>query len=242
MLTKGKAQPLERPKRFYKTASAAALDGGFAVMLDGRPVRTPAGSKLVLPTLALAALAAEEWAAQGKEIVLADMPATRLAHTAVDRVPQAHAAVAEETASYAGSDVLCYFADGPDVLVSREQAEWEPWLDWAEQELGLRFVRVTGVIHQAQPQATLERALELTLDLDDFRLTALATATALLGSLVLAFAMERGRLSGEAAFGLSRLDEIFQQERWGVDAEAAERTERMLAECLVLERWFAALG
>src|SRR3954468_13308864 len=128
MLTKGKAQPHERPKRFYKAAAAGPIDGGFGVLLDGRPVLTPSGAKLALPTQALAALVAEEWADQGDEIALADMPATRLAHTAADRVPQVREAVAEEAARYAGSDVLCYFADGPEALVALERAEWEPWL------------------------------------------------------------------------------------------------------------------
>ena len=151
-------------------------------------------------------------------------------------------AVAEEASRYAGSDVLCYFAEGPEGLAARERAEWEPWLDWAEGELGLRLVRVTGVVHQEQPEETLARARALALELDDFRLTGLASAAALFGSAVLAFAVLRGRLSGAAAFGLSRLDEIFQQERWGIDAEAAQRTERMLGEAGMLERWFKALG
>jgi len=242
MLTKGKAHPPERPKRFYTEAQAGPLDGGFGVLLDGRPVRTPAGARLVMPTGALARLVAEEWSLQGEEIVLADMPSTRLAHTAFDRVPQVREAVAEEAARYAGSDVLCYFADGPEGLAARERAEWEPWLDWAETELGLHFVRVTGVLHRDQPEETLARARALALELDDFRLTGLASAAALFGSAVLAFAVLRGKLSGAAAFGLSRLDEIFQQERWGVDSEAAARTEKMLAEAQMLERWFLALG
>jgi chaperone required for assembly of F1-ATPase len=242
MLTRAKSQPMERPKRFYKEVQTAAVDGGFGVLLDGRAVRTPAGAKLVLPAEALARLVAEEWSIQGEEIVLADMPSTRLAHTAFDRVPAVREAVAEEAARYAGSDVLCYFADGPEGLVAREQAEWEPWLSWAERELGLRLVRVTGVVHQTQPEETLARAQALALALDDFRLTGLASAAALFGSAVLAFALERGKLSGEAAFGLSRLDEIFQEERWGIDAEAAERTGRMLAEAQMLDRWFRALG
>jgi chaperone required for assembly of F1-ATPase len=242
MLTKGKAQPIERPRRFYTEAAAGPVGDGFGVLLDGRPVRTPAGAALALPTEALARLVAEEWRSQGEEIVLADMPATRLAHTAFDRVPAVREAVAEEAAGYAGSDVLCYFAEGPEGLVAREQAEWEPWLQWAEAELGLRLVRATGIVHQAQPPESLMRARDLALELDDFRLTGLASAAALFGSAVLAFALARGRLSGEAAFGLSRLDAIFQEERWGIDAEAAERTGRMLAEARMLEAWFRALG
>ena len=240
-VNRAKAVNLEKPRRFWKEASAGPVEGGFAVLLDGRGAKTPDGARLVLPTEAAAGLVAGEWAAQGEEIEFAAMPATRLAFTAIDRVPASREGVAEEVARYAGSDLLCYFAEEPDALVARQQAAWEPLLAWAETELGLPLNRATGILHCAQPEGTAERVKALALELDDFSLTALASATGLFGSAVLAFALQRGRVDAAEAHDIARLDEAFQEERWGIDAEAAERTANRAAEAETLGRWFAAL-
>jgi chaperone required for assembly of F1-ATPase len=242
MLTKGKAQPPERPKRFYAAAGVGASGEAFNVLLDGRPVRTPGGVKLELPTAALAQLVAAEWGLQGEHILMAEMPLTRWAFTAVDRAPSAREDAAAQIARYAGSDVLCYFAESPAPLAERELAHWGPVLDWADRELHLPLERAVGVIHRPQPEETLERARELALALDNFALTGLANASGLYASAVLAFAVQRGELSGEAAFDLSRLDEAFQEEKWGVDAEAAARTAGLRRQAIALERWFRALS
>ncbi|HEY5410938.1 MAG TPA: ATP12 family protein, partial [Caulobacteraceae bacterium] len=192
MLTRGKAQSAERPRRFYAAADPGALEDGFGVLLDGRPVRTPGGTRMILPTLGLAQLVAAEWAAQGERIVISDMPATRLAYTAIDRAADARDAVAGEIADKAGADVLCYFAEAPDSLVERQVADWGPILDWAAGDLDLQFVRVTGLIHQPQPEATLARLRSLALELTDFELTGLINAAGLYGSAILAFALQRG--------------------------------------------------
>lgn len=216
--------------------------GGFGVLLDGRAVRGPKASPVVLPTRALADLVSAEWASQGATIDLAAMPATRLANTAIEAVPAARHETAQSIADYAASDLLCYFAEGPAGLVARQTALWEPMLDRAEREAGLSFVRAAGVIHQAQPAATLDRVRTIALAMDDFALTGLAFGTALFGSAVLAIAVLKGWLGGAEAFDLSRVDEAFQEAQWGVDAEAAERTERLRGEAAVLERWFAGLS
>jgi chaperone required for assembly of F1-ATPase len=233
---------LNRPKRFWKDVAVVPEGSRFAVALDGRTPKTPAGRRLVLPTEALAKLVADEWAAQGEWLVHATMPATRLAFTAIDRIAETREAVAGEVGRYAGSDVLCYFADSPKALLEREVERWTPVLDWAERDLGLQFVRATGIIHQPQPPETVERVRVLALELDDFALAGLSWVTALLGSAVLAFAMQRGELDADAAFELSRLDEAFQIEQWGVDEEAAERSAAMMAECILIGRWFDALA
>jgi chaperone required for assembly of F1-ATPase len=214
--------PAERPRRFYQSASAAPVEGGFGVMLDTRTLRTPAGARLALPTLALAELAASEWAAQDGTIDHAQMPATRLAFTAADRVGRVRQPTAAEIARQAEADLLCYFAEAPRALTERQEAQWGPMLDWAEQSLGLRFERALGVLHRPQPLATLQRVEALALALDDFGLAGLAMAAAGFGSTVLALALQRGVLGGDEAFDLSRLDEAFQETQWGVDAEAAE--------------------
>jgi chaperone required for assembly of F1-ATPase len=233
---------LQRIKRFYKVVTVETVEGGFGVALDGRVMKTPGALPLTVPTDASARMIADEWAAQSEYIIFPDMAATRHAYTAIDRVAVARREVAEEVGRYAGSDLLCYFAEDPAILVERQLAQWGPILDWAERELDLKFVRAAGISPQAQPPQTLLRVEALALDLDDFRLAALAYAGALFGSSVLGLAVVRGRLTGEEAFELSRLDEAFQEEQWGVDAEAAARTEQLRRETLVLEAWLKALG
>lgn len=241
MFTKGKAQALERPKRFYKAATAAAASEGFAVLLDCRAVKTPQGQPLALPTLALAELLAGEWAAQGEQIIYAEMPANRLAFTAIDAVGKARDATGAEVARFAASDLLCYFAQFPEALVERQLAHWGPVLDWARDELGLEFVRTVGIVHAAQPVQTVDAVRLLADALDDFSLAGVAHAAGLFGSAILALAMQRDQLDADAAFDLSRLDEAYQEEAWGVDAEAANRTAGHRREAVTLGAWFAAL-
>jgi chaperone required for assembly of F1-ATPase len=243
MLTRAKPDSAEKPKRFWTEAAAGPQgEGGFPVLLDGRPARTPAGAPLRLPTAALAREVAAEWASRGERFDYAEMHATRLAFTAIDRIPGAGEAAADEAARFAGSDLLCYFAEAPTALLERQTAAWEPILAWAEAELGLVFNRAAGVIHCAQPPETLARARALAGGLDDFVLAGLAFGAPLFGSFVLAAAVQHGRLSGNDAFGISRIDETFQEEAWGVDEEAAVRAERMRGEALMLDRWFRALA
>jgi chaperone required for assembly of F1-ATPase len=238
---KGFREPAERLKRFWTAVDVAAGEGGWAVRLDGRAPKTPAGARLVLPTEAAAGLVAGEWAAQGEHLDPAAMPATRLASTAIDRVSRAREPVADEIAAFAGSDLLCYLADAPASLVEQQAREWGPWRDWAG-GLGVPLEACEGVVHRPQDPAAVARVRDLALALDDFALTGLATAVPLLGSAVLGLAVQRGALSGDAAFDLSRLDEAFQESRWGVDEEAAARTAARRAEAQLLERWFRALG
>jgi chaperone required for assembly of F1-ATPase len=218
------------------------MNGGFTVLLDGRGLKSPKGAPVVLPTDALAGQVAQEWAGQGKVLELGAMPVTRLANTALEAVPAAREATAQSVADYAASDLLCYYAETPAGLRVRQQALWGPVLGRAEAELGLTFIPALGIVHQAQPPQTLERIAALALALDDFALTGLAFGAPLFGSAVLAIALQRGWLSGEQAFELSRLDEAWQEEQWGVDAEAAERTERLRGEAVLLQRWFAGLA
>ncbi|MGZ8364300.1 MAG: ATP12 family chaperone protein, partial [Caulobacteraceae bacterium] len=225
----------------YKRVEAVSSGDAFGVKLDGRTLKTPAAKPLSLPTLALAELVAGEWAAQDEYIIVADMPATRLAFTVIDRLAETREAVAGEVARYAAADLLCYFSDSPQALAERQALAWEPLLEWAEAGLGLRFARTTGIAHAPQPSETVELAQTLALRLDDFALAGLAHAAGLYGSAVLAFAVERGWLSALDAFDLSRLDEAFQEEQWGVDNEAAARTARLRVEAKALDDWFRAL-
>lgn len=237
----GKADGVHHPRRFYKAVTTGAVDGGHAVLLDGRTPKAPGGSPLILPTSGLAALVAEEWDAQDPHIIMTSMPAVRLAYTALEKVGAVREAVAGEVARYAGSDLLCYRAEAPQALVHQQAAAWDPLLDWAAADLGVRLEATAGIIHRQQPGESLSRVQALALDLDDFGLSALAHAAGLFGSAVLALALQRGRLTGRETHDLARFDEAFQETHWGVDGEAALRTEARLAEALWLDRWFRAL-
>lgn len=240
-LRRGFQEASDRPRRFYEAVSITEADGGYAVLLDARQVRGPLGGRLVAPTLALAELIAREWEAQGEFLDIAGMHATRLANTAIDSIPQARAATAQSVADYVSSDLLCYFAEEPVALVARQTAQWEPVLQRAEAELGLSLVRAAGIIHRPQPEATLAKVRDLAAALDDFRLTGVAFGASLYGSGILALAVQRGWIDGAEALALSRLDEIFQEEAWGIDEEAAERVARLSVETATLEAWFRAL-
>jgi chaperone required for assembly of F1-ATPase len=219
------------PKRFYKEAGFAAGEGGYRLTLDGRPANTPARSPLQVPSADLAAILAAEWEAQGAEIDPATMPVTRLVNTTLDGVAPRREAVVEDLAAYAGTDLLAYRAEGPDRLVSAQAAAWDPVLDWAREALGVRPILSEGVMHVTQPAesvAALRRAIEAVES--PFGLAALHTMTTLTGSLILALAVLRGRLDPAEAWAAAHVDETYQAEAWGRDAEAEERLAKRRAE------------
>jgi chaperone required for assembly of F1-ATPase len=236
-----KSELLLKPRRFYKAAAAAPVEGGFAVQLDGRTPKSPAKKPLILPNKALADTIAAEWEAQVEYIDNSLMPASRLAFTAIDRIAETRAEVAREVTAYAASDHLCYRAEHPTPLVERQDREWGAVLDWAKAEHGLVFTPVAGIIHQPQPPATLAAVEALALTLDDFSLAGVAFASGLFGSTVLALAVRAGRLSGRKALDLSRLEEVYQAEQWGQDDEATARVAFLAIEAEMIDRWFAAL-
>src|SRR5436190_20324388 len=212
-------------KRVYKQATARAAEGGWGVALDGRPMRTPTKHELIVPSAALAEAIAAEWDAQQDDIRPATMPLTRLAATAIDRTGAQRDLVVAETANYAGTDLVCYRAERPPELVVRQQAEWQPLLDWAMLRYDASLAVTSGVLPQPQSPAALKAFAAAVAAQDDFRLTALHAMTAACGSLVIALAMLEGRLNAAAAFAVSQLDETFQIEAWGEDAEAAARRQ-----------------
>ncbi len=229
-------------KRFYKEVSVAAVDGGYAVRLDGREVRTPAKATLVLPCAGLAEAVAAEWAAQGARIAPASMPLMSLACTAIDRVAPNRAAVIGDLVGYAESDLLCYRAEHPEALVARQAELWQPLLDWAARDLDAPLRVTCGIRHEPQPEAAvtaLRRAVEA---LDDLSLAALDCATRVSGSLVIALALHRGRLRPDDAFAAAELDASFQIELWGEDPEATRRRAAVLADLAAAGRLFALLS
>ena len=228
------------PKRFYKDVAVAPSGNGFAVHLDGKPGRTPGRNVLVLPTEKAAGLVAEEFAAQGEKIDPSTMPVYRLVNTAIDGVAADPAAVRDDVAKFASSDLLCYRADGPSGLVERQAKAWDPVLDWVHQTLGARLLLAEGVIHVVQPRRALDAVgAHLALRRDPLRLAALHLMTTLTGSALLAIAVEAGKIDAEAAWSAAHVDEDWQAEPWGRDSEAmarrAHRKRDMMAAAQVLE-------
>ena len=217
-------------KRFYKQAEPLESEGGHGVALDRRPLKTPGKRDLILPNRVLAAAIAEEWGAQEGEIRPATMPLTRLATTAVDRVATQREAIIEETANYAGTDLVCYRATHPPALAARQQAVWQPLIDWAVLRYDAPLVITTGVIPKSQSAASLRAFAAAVAEQDDFAMTALHVATAASGSLVIGLALLEGQLDAQEAFTASQLDESFQIEVWGEDSEQAERRRGLAAD------------
>ncbi len=230
------------PKRFYKEVSVREEpDGSFAVLLDGRPVRTPAKLVLAVPTRALAEGIAGEWAAQTENIDPSTMPLSKLAITAIDAVAQHAREVADDIVRYAGSDLLCYRAEAPQGLVELQARAWDPIMHWLEEQTGARFLFAEGIMPVTQSPEALEGVGRLVAPFDSFSLAALHVMTTLTGSAALALATALGRISADAAWAAAHVDEDWQIARWGVDVEAADRRERRRVEMSAASRFLDLL-
>ena len=208
------------PRVFWKEVAIRPEAGGHAVLLDGRPVNTPARARLVLPTSALAEAIAGEWRAQYDVLRPETMPHTRTANTALDRVAQRRGEVAAELAAYGANDLLCYRAGAPQELADRQARAWNPLLAWAEAAFAAPLVAVAGIMPADQPEPSLARLKDEVAAHDPFALAALHELVTLSGSLLLGLAVSRTALAPQVAWALSRLDEEWQAELWGRDEEA----------------------
>jgi chaperone required for assembly of F1-ATPase len=217
-------------KRFYQKAEAVPAAGGYGVVLDGRVVKTPGMRDLIVPSAVLVGAVAAEWDAQQGEIRREAMPLTRLAGVTIDRSAAERGAVVQQVAHYAGTDLVCYRATHPPALAARQQAVWQPLIDWAVERYDAPLTVTTGVIPANQPAASLAVFAEVVAAHDDFSLTALHAATTACGSLVIALALLEGRLDAAAAFAAAQLDESCQIEAWGEDAEQTERRSALAAD------------
>ena len=209
-------------KRFWTDVNVVPDEGGFAVQLDGRPVKTPAKAALVVPTHALGEAVAEEWRAIDEKIDPNVMPFTRSANAAIDKVRVQFDDVAGMLGAYGGSDLLCYRATHPDPLIDRQAQGWDPLLDWADKTFGARLHPTAGIMPVEQDAAALSALAAPLYDATPFELTALHDLIALSGSLVLGLAVAAGRVSTEDGWALSRIDEVWQAEQWGDDEEAMQ--------------------
>lgn len=215
------------PKRFYEAVRIGPGEGGLEILLDGKPVRTPASAVLALPASALAQGVAAEWDAQGDKIEPETMPLTKRACTAIDQVRQRESEIVEEIVSYAASDLLCYRADSPEGLAEAQCTHWDPVLAWAGAEFGADFKTGAGISHLAQREASLGK-IRTAFDIYGFfELTPLHTMTTLTGSALLVLAHSHGRLNADEIWAAAHVDEDWQISRWGEDGEAtARRTAR----------------
>jgi len=207
-------------KKFWTQATVVQDGAGFVILLDERPVKTPAKAAFTVPTLSLAQAIAAEWDAQSEVIDPTTMPYTRSANAAIDKVATQHSEVADMIAAYGDSDLLCYRADSPEGLVERQSQAWDPLLDWAASDLDARLEARAGVMHVPQSEAALARLSAQTHALDAFQLAAFHDLVSLSGSLVIGFAATHRIQTGDSLWEVSRVDENWQRDQWGADEEA----------------------
>jgi len=215
-------------KRFWKDVTVGEADGGWQVALDGRPIRTQHGGVQVVTTRALAEALAEEWRAQGEEVDAKAFVLRDLADFAIDQVRPERAGVIAKLLAYAETDTLCYRADPDEPLYRRQQALWEPLVTAFEARHGVAMERVSGIVHRAQPPASLARLREILADHDDFTLAALSTLAPISASLTVALAALEPAADAAALFAAANCEQDWQAEQWGWDPLAEDaRAERL---------------
>ncbi len=227
-------------KRFWNNAAVEPIEGGFTVTLDGRSLKTPAKSALILPTAALAEIIATEWRAQAEMIDPESMPATRAANSAIDKMRGQKAEVTEIITAYGDSDLVCYRAESPEELADREAAVWDPLIDWCAHRYTVRPIIRTGVIHGPQPKLLLINLEADVTRLSSFELTAFHDLVAMSGSLIIALALLDKFAPPEALWDASRVDEDYQIEQWGADEEAEKLAAGRKAAFLQAARFYFA--
>ena len=228
-------------KRFWKDVSVEPEGDGWGVRLDSRPVRTPARAPLILPAQELATAVAEEWSSVGEKIDPRAMPLTGLANAVTDRVAHDREAFAAGLARYAEADLACYRAEGPRALVDRQEESWDALLAWARRRYDVDFCTTAGIVHVPQPAATVDRLSHAVAALDPFRLAALSPLVTIGGSLVAALAVLERSLTAEQAWEAVSLDERWQLEQWGSDAEAEAALENRRRDFLAAARFLELL-
>jgi chaperone required for assembly of F1-ATPase len=228
-------------KRFYKSVAIANFANGWRILLDSKPIRTPAKSFLVVPTVALAQALAGEWDAQIGTVNPHAMPLNRTANTILDRIAGNRGTVVAEIAKYGETDVICYFADAPDDLVARQQAQWAPLHVWARETLKAGLKTSVGIMHQPQDADAIQQMQAAVTACTDWQLAPLHTIVSISGSVVIGLALLAGRLTVEQAWTAGQVDELFQLEFWGEDHFAAKNRADRLADLASAARFLSLL-
>jgi chaperone required for assembly of F1-ATPase len=229
-------------RRFYKEAALRSSGGGYEILLDGRPVKTPAKNALLLPSKPLGQAIVDEWNGQGEKIDPRSMPLTGLANAAIDRVEPDREAFAASLAAYGETDLLCYRAEGPASLVERQSERWDALIAWARHRFDVDFELICGIIHRPQPARTLEQLARAAAARDAFQLAALSPLVTISGSLVIALALTEGAIDLATAWAAACLDETWQAEQWGEDAEAAAVLENRHRDFAAAHQFLQLLG
>jgi chaperone required for assembly of F1-ATPase len=228
-------------KRFWKDVAVVEQDGGWAIELDARPVRTPARASLILPTESLANGVAEEWRSVGEEIDPRAMPLTGLSNAAIDRVAPERQAFSGGLARYAEADLACYRSEWPPELVERQEAGWDKLLSWARRRFDVDFATTSGLMHIPQPPATVEQLGHAVAALDSFQLAGLSPLVTIGGSLIAGLAVLEKSISAEEAWQAVSLDERWQIEQWGADSEAEAALENKRRDFFAAARFLSLL-
>ena len=231
-------------RRFYEKVSIEEVAEGHIIRLDKHKLMTPAKKLLLLPYARLAEAVADEWRQVDEDIILSDMPMSRLVYTAIDRVSESYEATAQKFAAYGETDLLCYRATHPDMLVQRQDEIWTPYLDWVRATYGVFLQTGVGIAPIKQSRSSIEVLSQIAqggegLEPNPLRLTGLAHGAGLLGSAVLALRMESGEDKAENIWRAAFLDDFFQFEQWGEDNEAMARLEGMKREIETLSDYFS---
>lgn len=229
-------------KRFWKQAQPVERDGGWGLELDGKPLRTPARDSLTVPTKALAEAIAAEWNGVEDKIDPSTMPLTGLANAAVDRVAPDKEAFAQGIARYAEADLASYRAEGPSALVERQAEFWDPLLGWGRRRFDVDFRTTTGILHVDQPAATIDRLSHAVAALDPFRLAGLAPLVTIGGSLLTALGVLEGAFKPDQGWEAVTIDEQWQLEQWGSDAEAEAALENRRRDFMAAARFLELLN
>ena len=228
-------------KRFWKSAAVVEADGGYSVELDGRPVKTPARAELTVPTSALAEAIAAEWNEAPEEVDPRAMPLTGLANAAIDRVAPDKDAFAASLARYGESDLTCYRAEGPETLVKRQAESWDALLGWARRRYDVDFATCSGVMHVPQPEETVRKLGHAVASLDAFHLAGLSPLVTIGGSLVAGLAVLEKMMPASEAWEAVSLDDRWQMEQWGADAEAEAALDARRRDFLAAARFLELL-
>lgn len=218
-------------RKFYKKAEAGTAPGGFVIRLDGRVLKTPLQKNMLLPSLDLAQAVADEWSAQGADINLESMPVNKLINTMIDKAEGPdREAMAEDVMRYACSDLICYFAASPRDLVERQESAWLPLLSWLDQSEGIRLEHVAGIQYHHQPADSIALFQKKIAGMSPWEFTVMQAVTGICGSAVIAFAFLRRHIDVATAYNAACVDEIYQLDKWGEDAQARNRLDRIKAD------------
>lgn len=229
-------------KRFWKNTAIITADDSHTVELDGRPVKLPSGKPLTTKLPPLAEAIAAEWANAPHDFSPEDLPLTRLASTAQERITPHRADIIRQLAAYGMNDLLCYRAEAPDDLVARENEHWDHWLIWAEATYGLKLLSTVGLVPINQPPGTSERLNEMLASHSDDTIAALGVIVPALGSLILGLALTARALTPQEACKTALLDELWQEEQWGTEDEALLRRAKLIEDVAVSTRFMYLCG